>query len=103
LQDTAKKALRRYPVQAEGHLVSVFDITGLVVVIIALVFIWIRRNKEPGAVRSRRRLGLIVAGLGAALLVASLLFARVYPFQPAAVLITLFGLLYWLLNRVDKT
>ena len=82
---------------------SVFDITGLVVVINALVFIWIRRNKEPGAVRSRRRLGLIVAGLGAALLVASLLFARVYPFQPAAVLITLFGLLYWLLNRVDKT
>jgi len=99
----AKTLLRRYPVETEGHLVSVFDITGLIVVIIGLIFIWVRRNKEPGAVRSRRRLGLIVAGLGAALLVASLLFARVYPFQPAAVLITLFGLLYWLLNRIDKT
>jgi hypothetical protein len=99
---TAKTVPRRYPVEAEIHLVSVFDIIGIVVVIIALIFIWVRRNKEPGAVRSRRRLGLIVAGLGAALLVASLLFARVHPLQPAAVLITLFGLLYWLLNKIDK-
>ncbi len=82
---------------------SLFDILALVVVAIGLVFIWVRRNKEPSAVHSRRRLGLIVAGLGAVLLLASLVSTRIYALRPAAVLILLFGLLYWLLNRIDKT
>jgi multisubunit Na+/H+ antiporter MnhB subunit len=82
---------------------SLFDIIGVVVVVVALVFIWVRRNKEPSAVHSRRRLGIIVAGLGAVLLLASFAFARIYALRPAAVLILLFGLLYWLLNRIDKT
>jgi heme A synthase len=82
--------------------VSIFDTLGLVVVSIALVFIWIRRNKEAPAVRSRRRLGLIVAGLGAGLLLGTFLFPRIYALQPGAILILLFGLLYWLVNRIDK-
>jgi hypothetical protein len=81
---------------------SPFDIIGLVVVTIALIFIWVRRNKEASAVLSRRRLGLIVAGLGVVLLLASLISARMNALRPAAVLILLFGLLYWLLNRIDK-
>jgi multisubunit Na+/H+ antiporter MnhB subunit len=79
-----------------------FDIIGLIVVTIALVFIWIRRNKQPSAVRSRRRLGLIVAGIGALLLLATLAVPRILPLRPAALLIVIFGLLYWLLNRIDK-
>jgi hypothetical protein len=82
--------------------VSTFDAIGLIVVAVALVFIWIRRNKDASAVRSRRRLGLIVAGMGGLLLLATLVFARIYAFMPAAILILLFGLLYWLLNRIDK-
>lgn len=81
----------------------IFDTIGLVVVAVALVFIWVRRNKEAPAVRSRRRLGLIVAAMGAVLLLATLVFARVHALRPAAILILLFGLLYWLLNRIDKT
>ena len=80
-----------------------FDTIGLVVVAVALVFIWVRRNKEAPAVRSRRRLGLIVAALGAILLLATLADARIHALRPAAILILLFGLLYWLLNRIDKT
>jgi len=99
----AKRALRRYPVEAEGHLVSVFDITGLIVVIIGLIFIWVRRNKDASAVHSRQRLGLIVAGLGGILLISALAVTRIRPLLPAAILILLFGLLYWLLNRIDKT
>jgi len=83
--------------------VPIFDTIGLVVVAVALVFIWIRRNKEAPAVRSRRRLGLIVAGMGAAFLLATLVFARIHALRPAAILILLFGVLYWLLNRIDKT
>ena len=81
---------------------SLFDIIGLIVVAVALIFIWVRRNKEVPAILSRRRLGLIVAGLGAVLLLASLVSARIYALRPAAVLILLFGLLYWLLNRIDR-
>ena len=81
---------------------SLFDIIGLIVVVVALIFIWVRRNKEASAILSRRRLGLIVAGLGAVLLLASLVSARIYALRPAAVLILLFGLLYWLLNRIDR-
>ena len=79
-----------------------FDTIGLIVVAVALVFIWVRRNQEAPAVRSRRRLGLIVASMGAVLLLATLVFARIYVLRPAAILILLFGLLYWLLNRIDK-
>ena len=82
---------------------STFDAIGVVVVTIALIFIWIRRNKEVPAVRSRRRLGLIVAAMGALLLLATLVFARIHVLRPAAALILLFGLLYWLLNQIDKT
>ncbi len=78
------------------------DTIGLIVVAVALVFIWVRRNQEAPAVRSRRRLGLIVASMGAVLLLATLVFARIYVLRPAAILILLFGLLYWLLNRIDK-
>ena len=82
---------------------SFFDIIGLIVVAIALVFVWIRRNKQPSAARSRRRLGLIVAGLGAVLLLGTLAVPRILPLRPAGLLIVIFGLLYWLLNRIDKT
>jgi len=82
--------------------VPLFDTIGLIVVAVALVFIWVRRNQEAPAVRSRRRLGLIVASMGAVLLLATLVFARIYVLRPAAILILLFGLLYWLLNRIDK-
>src|SRR5262249_19936947 len=99
----AKTPVRRYPVETEGHLVSVFDILGLIVVIIGLIFIWVRRNKEAAAVHSRQRLGLIVAGLGGILLISALALTRIRPLLPAAFLILLFGLLYWLLNRFDKT
>jgi len=78
------------------------DTIGVIVVAVALVFIWVRRNQEAPAVRSRRRLGLIVASMGAVLLLATLVFARIYVLRPAAILILLFGLLYWLLNRIDK-
>jgi multisubunit Na+/H+ antiporter MnhB subunit len=97
-----KSEPRGYPDGYFGELpLSLFDIIGLVVVAIGLVFIWIRRNKEAPAVRSRRRLGLIVAGLGGVLLVGSFAFSRIYALWPAAVLILLFGVLYWLLNRID--
>jgi hypothetical protein len=86
----------------EPHPVPIFDTIGLIVVAVALVFIWVRRNREAPAVRSRRRLGLIVASMGAALLLATLTFARIHALRPAAILILLFGLLYWLLNRIDK-
>ncbi len=82
--------------------VPLLDTIGLIVVAVALVFIWVRRNQEAPAVRSRRRLGLIVASMGAVLLLATLVFARIYVLRPAAILILLFGLLYWLLNRIDK-
>ena len=79
------------------------DVIGPAVIAVALVFIWVRRNKEPNAVRLRRRLGPIVVGVGTTLLLASLVLASVYRLRLASVLIMLFGFLYWLINRIDKT
>jgi len=82
--------------------VATLDVIGLAVIAVALVFVWVRRNKEPNSVRLRRRLGLIVVGVGTTLLLASLVSASVYRLRLASVLIMLFGFLYWLLNRIDK-